>query len=420
MPGDDTHSSEVDDTRRRVNRRAVLSATTVAGIGSLAGCLSNIGGSGSSETVTYGVINPMHGSYSSLGPFQRKGAKLAIKHINNSDRYDFELKGVYGDTETDPSAATQNASKLIQKEGADFLMGAISSSVGLALNSFAAKNKVVYNPGAAAIPITGSKCNGWVYRAETNTAQIAEACAPWTLTNLGSKVWFHIADYAYGRSVLKEWRSRMKNADSQFTEVGVTRANLGAKNFEPYISQIKGSDADVLVVGSTGSDFVRFAKQAASQGLKNQVPMITTTASFQSLRAGLGSAGYGIHSGVRYNAKIDTGDNQQFVKDYKNEYNDVPGNFARVAYDSIRMTAEGMKQAGTTDPAKVKNKLAGTSVKSLFGQNSFRSCNHQATNPVWVGKNVKPNSGTTADVKLLDKTSGKNAIPPCSQVNCTL
>jgi branched-chain amino acid transport system substrate-binding protein len=84
------------------------------------------------------------------------------------------------------------------------------------------------------------------------------------------------------------------------------------------------------------------------------------------------------------------------------------------------MTAEGMKQAGTTDPTKVKQNLAGTSVKSLFGQNSFRNCNHQATNPVWVGKNVKPKNGTTADVKLLDKTSGKNAIPPCSQVNCNL
>ncbi|WP_323677179.1 ABC transporter substrate-binding protein [Halorubellus sp. PRR65] len=408
-------------SRGRVDRRDVLKAAGVAGVAGLSGCLSNIGGSGGG-TVTYGVVSPISGSYSSLGPFQRHGAELAIQHLNESDDFGYEIEGVYGDTETGASTATQAASQLVEQDGADFVMGAISSQVGLALNSFAQENEVIYNPGAAAIPITGESCNEYVFRSETNTAQIAEGAAVWALENLGSDVWFHIADYAYGQSVLREWRSRMKSADAEFNEVGVSRAELGAQNYESYISQIQSSDADVLVVGSTGGDFVRFGNQAASAGLGDDVEIITTTASFQSLRAGLGTAGYGIYSGVRYNASLETGWNQQFVDAYTSEYPDdgAPGNFARVGYDSIRMTAMGIQEADSTDPTEVKDALAGLETNSVLGTNRYRECDQQAMNPVWVGQNVEPDSGEVADVELIEKFSGEDAIPSCESTNCSL
>ncbi|NHN40851.1 ABC transporter substrate-binding protein [Halorubellus sp. JP-L1] len=410
-----------DATGGTVRRRDVLAAAGAAGVASVSGCLSNIGG-GASGTVTYGVVSPISGSYSSLGPFQRHGAELAISHLQEDDDFDYEIEGVYGDTETGPSTATQAASQLVEQDGADFIMGAISSQVGLALNSFAQENEVIYNPGAAAIPITGESCNEYVFRSETNTAQIAEGCANWTLENLGSNVWFHIADYAYGQSVLREWRSRMEASDTEFNEVGVTRAELGAQNYESYISQIQNSDADVLVVGSTGGDFVRFGNQAASAGLGEDIDIITTTASFQSLRAGLGTAGYGIYSGVRYNASLSTGWNEQFVDAYTSEYPDdgAPGNFARVGYDSIRMTAEGIKEADSTDPTEVKDALAGLDTNSVLGDNRYRECDQQAMNPVWVGQNVEPDSGEVADVELIEKFSGEDAIPSCDSTNCSL
>jgi branched-chain amino acid transport system substrate-binding protein len=415
-----TEGSTGDTGGRRVDRRTVLTAAGAGGVTAVSGCLSNIGGGAGS--VTYGVVSPITGSYSSLGPFQRHGAELAIKHVQESEDYDFEIEGVYGDTETGPSTATQAASQLVEQDGANYVMGAISSQVALALNSFASENEVIYNPGAAAIPITGESCNEYVFRSETNTAQIAEGCAVWTLENLGSDVWFHIADYAYGQSVLREWRSRMEDADAEFNEVGVTRAELGAQNYESYISEIQDSDADVLVVGSTGGDFVRFGTQAASAGLQDDVEIITTTASFQSLRAGLGTNGYGIYSGVRYNASLDTGWNEQFVDAYTSEYPDdgAPGNFARVGYDSIRMTAEGIREAGTTDPVEVKDELPDLETNSVLGTNSYRACDQQAMNPVWVGQNVEPDSGEVADVELIEEFSGEDAIPSCESTNCSL
>jgi len=408
-------------TEGRVDRRAVLAAAGTAGLSSVTGCLANIGGSGG-ETLTYGLLNPISGAYSSLGPFQRHGAELAVQQLDDAEDFEYEIEIASGDTETGADTATQAASQLVEQDGADFIVGAISSSVALALNSFAERNEVIYNPGAAAIPITGESCNEYVFRAETNAAQIAQGCAAWTLENLGSNVWFHIADYAYGKSVLEEWQSRMEAADAEFNEVGVTRANLGAQNYESYISRIADSEADVLVVGSTGGDFIRFAKQAESQGLKDDIEMINTTASFQSLRAGLGTTAYGIYSGVRYNAKLTTGWNEQFVDRYTNEYSEdgAPGNFARVGYDSVRMTAMGVQEAESTDPTEVKDALASLEANSVLGTNRFRECDHQARNPVWVGQNVEAEDGEIADVELIEKVSGADAIPSCDSTNCSL
>ena len=415
--------SDADDsTESTTKRRDLLGAVGATGAAAFAGCLSNVGGTGgggSVDTVKYGVVNPMTGPYAGLAKEQRKGAKLAVETINDSDEYDFTIEAEYGDTQADEAKGPQEARKIVQQHDASFLMGAISSSVGLALNEFAQEEEIIYSPGAAAIPITGENCNEYVFRAETNTAQIAEACAEWTQKNLGSDVWFHIANYSYGKSVLREFRTRMKESDAPFNEVGVTRAELGAKNFDSFISQMKSSDADVAVIGATGGDLINFIKQAKSQGLDDQMEIMTSTGSFQVVRGALGEAAGGIYSGTRYVPKIETGDNKEFVSAFEEKHGQQPDSFARVAYDSIRMVANGVREAGSTDPTEVKDTLSGMEMETLYGQNQFRNCDHQAKNPVWVGKN-EYNGGKMADVKLIKKVGGDEAIPPCDATGCSL
>ena len=403
------------------SRRTFLRLTGVAGAGAIAGCMGSSGESSQDiGTVTYGVLNPMTGPYGGLAEGQRRGAKLAVQHVNESDEFDFQIEAVYEDTEADASTGRQRAQKVVQQDGAQYIMGAISSSTALALNSFAESEEIIYNPGAAAMNITGAECNEYVFRAETHTAQVAEAVAPWTANNVGTKVWFHIADYAYGDSVLREWKSRMAEASDDFEQVGVSRSQLGSSNFGSYISQISNSDADVALLGMTGGDLINFVAQAADQGLKNDVEIVSPTMTFQVVRNALGPAAYGTYGGVRYNAQIETGDNQDFVSAYEEANDSTPDSFARVAYDSVRMTAHGIQEAGTNDPEEVKDALAGLEVPSLFGPNRFRECDHQATNPVWAGENVEPDSGEAATVELRKKIEGQDAIPSCEETECNL
>ncbi len=415
-------ASEQSDARPLTSRRRFVQAagiTGTVGLSGLAGCLGG-GAGGGGNSVTYGVVSPMTGPYGGLAEGQRNGAKLAIRHVNESDDLDVEIEGVYEDTEADPSTGSRKAQSLVEQDGASFLMGAISSSTALALNEFAKEQEVIYNPGGAAVPITGSNCNEWVFRAETNTAQMAEAVSDFTAENLGTKVWFHIADYAYGESVMNRVEKRMKQGRS-IDVVGRSRSKFGSSNFNSYISQIANSDAEVVVLGMTGGDLINFVKQAASQGLKDNVNLMSPTMTFSVVRNALGKAAYGTYGGVRYVPELDTGTNQSFVEAYQNEYDTPPDNFARVAYMSIRMTAKGIAEAGSSDPAAVKDALPGLEMETIMGTNQFRDCDHQAMNPVWPGKLVAPDGGSgAADVELNEQISGSDALPACGDLGCNL
>jgi branched-chain amino acid transport system substrate-binding protein len=389
------------------------------GNGSGSGNASGSGGSADLGSVTVGILNPMTGAYSSLGPSQRNGAKLAVEQINASDQYDVEIEPVYADTETATSAAQGSAQRLVQEEGAEFLVGAISSSVALSLNEFAAAEELIYFSGAAAVNVTGESCNQWVFRFETNTAQIAEAISAYSVNNLGTNVWFHIADYAYGQSVYNRVSERMKQANDSYQEVGLTRSQLGSSNYGSFISQISNSNAEVAVLGMTGGDLVNFVNQAADQGLTDQVDLVGPTMSFRSVRGATGSNAVGTYGGVRYDPSVKLGDNQQFVKAFRQKNDRQPGNFARVGYGSTRLLARGMTTAGSTEPADVRDALSGGKFTTVLGDITLRKSDHQATNPVWMGELVKSDSDI-ADVKRLSKVEGKKALPPASELGCSM
>jgi len=416
----------------RKNRRKFLkmvSAGGTVGLAGLSGCVGSTddegngnGGNVDFDTVQFGVIEPFTGDFAALAEERNRGEELGIQHVNNSDAYDFEIEYDEYDTQLNSEDGVQVANQAIQQDGAQFLTGAISSSVALAINDIAQQNEVIYTPGAAAVSITGSNCNEYVFRFETNTAQIAEVMTQWMVDELGDKIHYQIADYAYGQSVKEEVDRRMQNLSDSYEEVATTEASQTASNFESFITQIEDNadEADAVVVGATGGHLVRFLVQAAERDLNEQIPIVTTTGSFAVVRGGAGPAAYNVYSGTRYVPSIETGDNQSFVEDYQNEYDQLPDNFSRVGYESIRMVANGIQEAGSRDPNEVRTTLEGMTHDTIFGEVAFRECDHQATNPVWMAQNVPPEEGDVADVELLTRLDGEEAQPPCDQTGCEM
>jgi len=377
------------------------------------------------DTVQLGVLEPFTGDFSDLAEERNRGERLGIQQVNESDAYDFQIEYEEYDTQLNSEDGVQVANQAVQEFGAQFLTGAISSSVALAINEVAANNQVIYTPGAAAVSITGSNCNEYVFRFETNTAQIAEVMTQWMVEELGDRIYYQIADYAYGESVLEEVDSRMADLSDSYEQVETARADQSAQDFEAAITQIQNSadEADAVVVGATGGHLVRFLVQAAERGLNEDIPIVTTTGSFFVIRAGAGPAAYNIYSGTRYVPSLETGDNQAFVEAYQNEYDQLPDNFSRVGYESVRMIANGVQDAESRDPDVVKDTLPGMNHETIFGDVSFRECDHQATNPVWMAQNVPPEGGEEgdpADVNFLLELAGDEAIPACEESGCEL
>lgn len=398
------------------SRRRFLQLAAASTSFGLAGCVQGgpIGGGGlQGETISFAMLSPMSGPFSPLGPGQRQAAQVAATQISESDDYDFEIELNTADTETDPSVARRSAQRLID-EGASFMAGAISSSVGLALSDLAANEEVVYTTGGAAMAFTEGRCNAFTFRNEFNTAQQAAGVAEWIIGRDPNSVWLHTADYAYGNSAISEIKRRLDGTGIEIA--GETKPALGTSDFGPFISQIAESDADVLAIPLTGGDLITFLRQAQGRGLKEQVDIIGTANFARIIRGGAGAdAVAGTFAAALYDAGLETSDNQQFVSAYEDAAGSKPDHFARVGYDMVRVTADGIQAAGSADPTEVADTMSGLEIQTLIiDQTRYRECDHQAPNPIWPAEIVKTSGGERTRLNLLNRIPPDETTPDCS------
>lgn len=447
MHGDEAGQTGAEDSvsRRAVGRRRALQtigAGTLAATLGTAGCIQQTGdgddstaadteteseaggestttsGSADIGSVTFGVLVPESGPSAPLGQAQRQGAELGVQYVNESDEFDFEIDAVFEDTQTDPSTGLQRAQQVVENDGASYVVGALESSVALAVADYVSDRDIVYTSGAATIELTGENCNQNTFRAETNAAQQMAGLADYAAADLGSNLWIHTTDDAYGNSAVTQIKRRIEAQGLDLDVVGETMPDKGTSNYGPQISNISNSDADIVAVPDTGADLINFVKQANSAGLTDEVDIIGTAIFAQVSRQALGSDAVGAYSSTLYNHKLETGDNAQFVETYQSEYDGVPGSFARVGYDMVRMTANGIQAAGSSDPTEVRTALEGLEMTTALGTTRFRECDHQAVNPVWTGEVVEGDQ--IPAVELLEQVPGEEAVRPCDQTGCSI
>jgi|AntDeeMinimDraft_5_1070356.scaffolds.fasta_scaffold00264_16 branched-chain amino acid transport system substrate-binding protein len=382
----------------------------------------------SSEQVRIGFIHPLSGGYSTLGEPQEEGGKLAVEQLNANGGIDGkEVVGFHEDSGGSASTAQQKARLLIDSKDVDVLTGLANSSAALAVQEIAAEEGIVFGNQAGADPITKSRCNEYTFRYELRTGQIARAAAPWAIQNLGTKVWFHVADYAYGNAFLNGWKEVLSDYD--YTEVNTTKSQLGANDFSSYITQIQNSDADFLALGMAGGDLVKFNQQASSYNLRDSVDIIAGTNDFRSVRLGGGSGVVGTYSGVRYFEGLDNEMNRQFVTDYINAYDKVPANHAESQWTMVHeILAPAIASAGTTDPDPLISELEGMAFDSPMGGGNLRACDHQAERDVPVARVTEPqdtellqgHGKNLPSLEILQTISGPEAIEACDSIDCSL
>jgi len=341
------------------------------------------GGAGSTEPLKIGVITSLTGAYVQLGEDQRNGAELAVEKLGGKAG-DRPIELIVRDDQLKPDVALREAQSLVQEEQVDFLTGCVSAATTLAMNQIASQAGVPYL-GTCQTEQLNRPPN---FNAESTyhlapvPSQTTAAAAPFICSELGSKVFLLMPDYAFGHEQEAGYKTDLP-AQSGCSVAGTAYFPLGTTDYNPFIPTIEGSGADVLIFGGAGRDQVSFLRQAAQFGLTQRLKTFLTLEDL-SFDQELGHeliAGTWAMSAFYWN--VDDPGVQEYVEAYRTAYGNPPGGYGVYTYNAINLIAQQVAE-GNAAPEDFRTGLEGLETSLAQGDMTIRECDHQALIPIYI------------------------------------
>ena len=298
------------------------------------------------EPIKIGVLLPTSGVFGGLGKDQTISLEMGF------DDFGREINGrpivlIMADSESKPGAGLAQIKKLILKDKVDIVVGIISSAVAGAVRDYVHRSQtplVITNAGNDAL--TGAKCSPWILRASFSNSQINREMGPWLASKGYNKVFLMAFDYAAGHQMMDAFRDGFVAAGG--TIVGEEYPPLGeTKDFGPYLAKAKAAKPDALYVFFAGGPAIKFVKEYAAFGLKDNITLAgagwLTSALYVKKQ---GADAQGILGILNYVPSIDNPENRAFQSKFRAKHGRDGSEFGVAAYDTARLVVEALQATG--------------------------------------------------------------------------
>jgi branched-chain amino acid transport system substrate-binding protein len=349
------------------------------------GCATGLDGSGAyaQDSIPIGLSSPLTGGAAFLGQHERWGAELAIEQINGSGGVlgkRLELK--VQDNQCNPSQGVSSVDHLINVDEVRALVGALCSSVTLAIMPVIERAKVPLvvdvSTSKKITELAGVGGNEWTFRINPSDSGLAVALARY-LAEKGNvkRIAFVGEDTDYGRGGYEALKEALKPH-----KIEVSSADFfaqGAQDFSPVLTKLKADGPDAVALYLIGADELNFLRQYRGAGL--DIPL-TGRVEFADLQASVIESGAidGATSVFPYAAEIDTPENRKFVQDFEAKYGEKPNYQSFEAYEAVYVIADAIKRANSAEASAIRDALETTKYPSLLGATIEFDDNNQAHN----------------------------------------
>ena len=337
----------------------------------LVGCGNGQGSSGDSDEIVIGAIGPLSGGASTYGQSVKNGAQIFLDKVNANGGIDGKqvvLK--FEDDEADPTKAINAYDKLVNQDGVGLLLGPVTSG---------AANAVGPNATADGVPMitpSGTETNltttggEFVFRTCYIDATQGEVIAKYSTENLGAKTMavLYNKDSDYSIGIAEAAKAQFESNGGKVVEY--VSYNEGDKDFSAQLTNIKGSNPDVLVLPDYYSVVGVIADQARKIGITSQLMGGDGWDSPELVKIG-GDAVEGAFFVNHYSPNDTDQAVQEFVNSYKEKYGQTPDAFAALSYSTLQLFEEAITKAGSTDGEAVKEALKNIEGETISGNIKF-------------------------------------------------
>jgi branched-chain amino acid transport system substrate-binding protein len=328
------------------------------------------------DAITIGVVLPITGREGKPGQYQREGIELAIKKINDSGGISvkgkkYQFKEVFYDDGSDSAKSASLTERAMSSDNVTAVIGGYSTALGEAESVMADRYQTPWiTPGAGATSIF-SHGYQYVFGALSPIALLGSTTAEFlgSLVDQGKlkkglKIALAVENTDHGIDYVNGIQLWIRQHPGYFTVVFSEKFELGGTDFSGLLQKVKSTKADIFLSDAHLQDYITMHRQYLQNGMHHQIVSYGARGPEADARKALGDGINYIFAGIWWSTKLPYPQVKQFITDYKQFTGHDPDSwYAAPAYDSVRILAAAITQAGSTDKTKIRDALRKVQLK---------------------------------------------------------
>jgi branched-chain amino acid transport system substrate-binding protein len=291
------------------------------------------------DKVRVGLMLPYTGTFAQLGVAIENGVRMAINE-KGGKLGGREIEWFKVDDESEPSKGVENASRLVQRDKVDVLIGTVHSGVQMGIQKVARDSGVLnLIPNAGVHAATRALCAPNVFRTSFTNSQPTLALGK-AMVDKGHKraVWI-TWKYAAGDEAFEGFKeSYTKAGGTIIKELGLPFPNV---EFQALLTEIASLRPDAVACFFAGGGAAKFIRDYAAAGLKGRIPLYGSGFLTEGVLDAAGPAADGIVTTMHYSDSLDTPRNKQFRLAYATTFRSQPDVYAVQGYDTGQLLVQG-------------------------------------------------------------------------------
>lgn len=401
---------------RDISRRRFLQISAMSGgvllLGDLAERILNVpllrSAALAAEPIKIGILDPLSSPYKTSSIHDVHGANVAVDLFNKRG-------GVLGrpvmimeaDDASNPDTALKAATKFVQDDRVDVLMGTFNAECALVVSEYAKKaNKLFMVTGAHLPELTGAACNSHTFVFMPNASMLAQAVVPQLVKAYGTRWYMITASSLDGKAMAQAMASTGLTHGVEF--VGETLMPFGSTDFTSALSAAKDKRPTLVVLNLYGWDLVHALKAYTKLELAKDKIGVGGMIAGEQIGRPLGYANNAGIWGLIWDPKVNTDGSKRFIQGVVEKYNHTPTSRCYLGYAAMTQILEAIQRAGTTEASALIKVLEGHEFDGLKeGRSYFRASDHQHVQDVLVGEAYGKELGL-GHYKILATVAGES------------
>ena len=320
------------------------------------------------DPIKVASIHDLSGLFDLYGKPMEKAMQLAAEEINNSGGLAGRMVEIVTyDTQSQMPMYTQFGQQAALKDKVSVVHGGILSASREAIRPVLDRFQTLYFYNTQ---YEGGVCDRNLFCTGVTPAQSVEVLVPYAMQQWGKKVYTLAADYNYGQ-IISKWVQKYVQ-DNGGEVINTDFFPLDVSDFGSTIAKVQAAKPDFVMSALVGGAHLSFYRQWAAAGMKDKIPMASTTLGAGNEQQVLtADEGDGILLAYNYSRELDTPENKAYLELWNAKFGSVEDihELVTATYQGMLLWAEGVRKAGTAERMPVIAALeSGISIQGPGGK----------------------------------------------------